>query len=55
MEFTETSHLVADARKLGLDDHGPDGRPEVPGVVLRTEAEAPKTILEAVNLPKTAI
>ena len=52
---------MADARKLGLDDHGPDGRPEVPGVVpkhgrcLRTEAEAPKTILEAVNLPKTAI
>ena len=60
MEFTETSHLVADARKLGLDDRAIrdldgrlDGRPEVPAVApkhgrcLRTSLEAPKTILEA--------
>ena len=51
---------MAEARELGLDNRGPDGLPEVPGVVpkhgrcLRTEAEVPKTILEAGNLPKTA-
>ena len=61
MEFAETSNLVAEARKLGLENRGPDSCPEVAGVVpkhgrsLRTDADAPKTILEAGNLPKKAI